>query len=180
LHITPAMSDSAKMYVARHNEFRCKLCGTPELIYDAQLEADAIAYASTCPSGHADHNARKGMGENLYIMPGFGGALDLAFWWREAIRLWYDEIDNFDRGDSHISGHFKMLAAPKNRYIGCGATVGCYNYLPPWMQRFGSTAGGLAIVCRYKNHENSYSMDVSVTADGKAQRNHGSCADSHC
>lgn len=47
-----------------HNIYRRKHCDTPDAVYDAELAADAQAYANTCPTDHAAE--RNGAGENLY------------------------------------------------------------------------------------------------------------------
>jgi hypothetical protein len=49
-------------------------------VRDAALEAQAQAYADTCPTGHASRSARNNAGENLYWSGGQNsGDADLAY-----------------------------------------------------------------------------------------------------
>ena len=104
LMATAAMGD----YVSRHNVARCLHCDTPVAARSASLEADAQAYAATCPRGHASN--RNGAGENLF-WAGFYSAPSDDQSYAAALTAWYtdEEVNyNYQTGTSNggVIGHF--------------------------------------------------------------------------
>jgi hypothetical protein len=90
----PAIGAMSTFYLAAHNAKRALHCNTPAMVLDATLEAQAQAYADTCPTDHAAQ--RFGAGENLYWM-GASSAASLGTVQSQhegAAQSWYDEIAN--------------------------------------------------------------------------------------
>ena len=79
---------------------------------DATLEAEAQAYADTCPTGHASSSARNGAGENLYWAGG-SGIGNAAQSYHDAAEAWYEEISDYDfssgQSTGGVIGHFTQM-----------------------------------------------------------------------
>jgi hypothetical protein len=111
----PGLPADLAAVLARHNERRAKH-GAPPMVWDADLDSQAQAYAATCPSGHS-HAA--GQGENL----AWGHASLVA-----AADAWYDEVASYDYGNPTFSGstgHFTQMVWKASTRLGCGSNGGC-------------------------------------------------------
>jgi uncharacterized protein YkwD len=143
-------SEQAPSYVDAHNAKRVLHCDTPSLVWSAQLEAEAQAYADTCPTGHASFSDRDSAGENLYYK-GYMGAYfspSVSDSYTEAVQSWYDEISSYDFAtgaskDGGVIGHFTQVVWKETTEVGCGVKLDCSNM-------FGGGWTNSAVVCRYK------------------------------
>ena len=165
-------------YVWEHNVVRCLHCDTPIARLSASLEADAQAYAATCPTGHAERSARNGAGENLYWAGGsLLGTVEQSY--RDAMQGWYTEEEvNYDyttgRGNGGgITGHFTQVVWKDSVEIGCAVNLNCNNM-------FGGGQNS-AVVCRYLpagNFNNNYLTQVGdkLTMGTQCTTAHSTCA----
>jgi hypothetical protein len=128
--------------------------GTAGLVYDADLAADAQAYADYCATGHPNSNTPnkyklKGNGENLYWA---GSSLltgpDIAY--ETAVEAWYSEIKDYlwpqtygadKKKEGGVIGHFTQVVWKATTKVGCGKNTGCNNMWDGWSNTI--------IVCRY-------------------------------
>ena len=160
-------------YVSRHNALRCLHCDTPVAARSPTLEADARAYAATCPTAHASN--RDGSGENLYWV-GFSSppSEDQSFMY--ALSGWYaDEETNYDyqAGTSNggVTGHFTQVIWKASVEVGCAVNISCNNMF--------SGVQNSVVVCRYREHGNSnnYLAQVGhrVSAGSQCSASHSSC-----
>ena len=143
----PGAEPGGAPYINVHNALRCKHCGTPAVTWSARLASQAQAYADTCPTGHATHEARAGTGENLYWAGGSPAAVAKSKdQWTKAVNSWYDEIQyyNFTTGRSKggVTGHFTQVVWTVSTQVGCGFNDKCTNM-------FGGGLTNNAVVCRY-------------------------------
>jgi len=164
---------TASSYVDDHNAFRCLHCDTAISVYDAELEAEAQAYADTCPTGHASGLTD---GENLY-WKGWSGstAPSLAQSFSDATTSWYGEEANYNyatgQSDGGVIGHFTQMVWKTSTRIGCGAKLDCTN-------RFSGFTNS-AIVCRYAppgNYVGQYIANVAPTVASGTQCIQSACA----
>ncbi|KAK6759036.1 hypothetical protein RB195_016328 [Necator americanus] len=63
----------------------------PAMVYDCDVEASAIQYASTCPSAKSPEGSRNGYGENFYVYPEPNADPTEAF--KEATESWWNQIN---------------------------------------------------------------------------------------
>ena len=148
LSLLLALGSTRADYTSVHNTFRCLHCDTPIATRSASLEADAQAYADSCPTGHASD--RNGAGENLY-WAGFTGSpptVDASY--TAALAGWYtnEEVNyNYQTGTSNggVTGHFTQVVWKDSVQIGCGVKLDCSN-------KFGGGFTNSAVVCRYLAH----------------------------
>ena len=153
----PASSASASPeYVENHNAWRALHEGTDNLVYDADLAADAQAFAESCPTGHNDPNQGDN-GENLY-WAGSTVAPDTPY--SAAVNTWYDEIKDYawpqtfggQTSNGGVVGHFTQVVWKETTKIGCGKHTGCTNMFEGYINS--------AVVCRYYPRGN-FMMDLS-------------------
>jgi len=171
-------------YTADHNVKRCLHCATPIATRSATLEAEAQAYADTCPTGHASYADRNSAGENLY-WAGFMASRTptIAESYEDAVNSWYSEIANYDftTGSSNggtvmggAIGHFTQIVWKDSIQIGCGVKRDCTN-------RFSSGFTNSAVVCRYLPHGNFNNNHLTqvghlVTAGTQCTQSDSSCS----
>jgi hypothetical protein len=156
-----AISGSAGEYTYEHNMKRALHLNTPFMTRDATLEAQAQAYADTCPLGHAAN--RNGAGENLYMAGTTGSFVGgAAAQYTAAVQSWYDEIIYYDfaTGTSMggVIGHFTQLVWRTSTRIGCGVRLDCTNMFSGYVNSI--------VVCRYSaggNYLNEYTQNVGNT-----------------
>ncbi|KAE9552041.1 hypothetical protein FO519_004732 [Halicephalobus sp. NKZ332] len=112
-----------------------------KLSYNCSIEANAQAYASTCPFPvHSAPSARTGMGENMAQL---GSTGDIAAAMIQAVQLFYAELEEygiinldnntFTSGDMS-AGHYSQVCWANTFQVGCGINV-CSN--------------GYHVVCQY-------------------------------
>ena len=131
-------------YVENHNAWRALHEGTDNLVYDADLAADAQAFAESCPTGHNDPNQGDN-GENLY-WAGSTVAPDTPY--SAAVNTWYDEIKDYawpqtfggQTSNGGVVGHFTQVVWKETTKIGCGKHTGCTNMFEGYINS--------AVVCR--------------------------------
>ena len=145
--------------VDAHNQARCIVSpaaqAMPPLVWDAQLEATALAWATLCtdvaaPLGLIDHNPARasgyppgGVGENIFAMSGgtAGAAQAVAFWDAEKASYTYAPLT---LAAVQVAGHYTQVVWANSRRVGCARSF-CPNLnAPPGQTNFPST-----IVCDY-------------------------------
>lgn len=136
----PGATAQAKI-VETHNSYRCSMCTTPPLVWDAAIANNAKAYMDTgaatghCPQSGTMPAGCVGNGENMYS----GTAGDDAFAWERAINMWYaSEIDcyNFDTGgNTCVAGHMTAVAWDLTTKVGCASNS--------------AATGGMKTLCMY-------------------------------
>jgi len=133
--------------VETHNKYRCSMCNTPPLAWDAAIANNAKAYMDTgaasghCPSRDGSISGCVGNGENMYS----GTAGDNAFEWERAVNMWFaSEIDcyNFDDGtNTCVAGHMTQVAWDLSTKVGCASNS--------------AATGGMKALCMYSVAGNS-------------------------
>jgi len=123
-----ADSDIAAACLAAHNKYRRLHADTPDLVWDEQLAADALAWskhqAKESNMYHQPWAKRNGQGENLY------GRSTIPVDCETAVKSWYDEIKdwNFAKSASNggVTGHFTQVVWKGSTKVGVGFAVGKY------------------------------------------------------
>lgn len=127
----PAQAQSQmEQLLAIHNRERA-LVGTPALLWDARLAADATSYARRLSArGRIEHSPpaeRPGQGENLAQGTlGHYSAASLAQLWAAEKRLFRNGIfPNVSRGGNWGAvGHYTQMIWQGTRSVGCGIAEG--------------------------------------------------------
>lgn len=159
---------SAYDYVAAHNKLRARHCGTSPLQFSAALEAEAKAFAATCPTGHASNAARGGHGENLMW------SASQAYTCTEpacvtrnfelAMNTWYHHEArsyNFDTGAmTGVTGHLLQILWKPTTHVGCAVQAGSC------MTKFKVVENSI-IVCRYSPGGNTRDPAVATQYVGR-------------
>jgi hypothetical protein len=141
-------------YASEHNAKRALHMNTHALTFDADLAADAQAYADGCPTGHGTAASRDYQGENLYwagaSWDGTGVAAGPVVSYENAINSWYGEIADYlwpaasgaTKTNGGVIGHFTQVVWRSTTKVGCGANSKCSNM-------FGDGWANNVVVCRY-------------------------------
>lgn len=129
-------SDFSSRIVAAHNAERARL-GMPPLAWDDKLGAGAAIYArQMAASGmfqHSNRQARRGIGENLWM--GTHGAFSfeaMVGGWTAEKRYFVPGAfpNNSSSGDWEDIGHYTQMIWPTTTHIGCAlATSAGIDYL---------------------------------------------------
>jgi len=158
------------LYMATANTYRCKLCHTSPLRWNATLEAAAQAFADTCPISVLEAS-------NVYVQSISPTVFeevfeDMSVMWEAAHEAWYGELTQYDEGNFEHARRFITLEARSQVAVGCA-----YSMCPAEHEDTESPfypQGGAVFVCRYRNAEGTWSDDVAHF-HGKADRNDESC-----
>ncbi|XP_063682578.1 uncharacterized protein LOC134817371 [Bolinopsis microptera] len=84
-----------------------------------------------------EHSKGSGFGENLFWASGDSSSVDAG---KSAVKLWYDEIKDYDYYHPEFSGktgHFTQVVWRSSTKVGCGIAIKgkstwvCCNYSPP-------------------------------------------------
>ena len=130
----------------------------------ASLEADALAYALTCPTNH-DMSILGRQGENLYwAWAGGSNAGSEQSSMANAVESWYSEVSRYDYtfGTSTTGeaiGHFTQIAWRGTTEVGCAVKLDCTGMFPNNMPNS-------VVVCRYAppgNYQGMYTQQVMPT-----------------
>ncbi|CAI5447269.1 unnamed protein product [Caenorhabditis angaria] len=130
--------------------------------WDSSLQAQAQAYANTCPTGHSGTN---GVGENLYWLWTSGSLGDLNQYGAKASAAWANEFQQYGWASNLLTvdlfntgiGHATQMAWAKTGTIGCGVKA-CYDN--------SNKMNKVAVVCQYKppgNYLNQYIYTTGST-----------------
>lgn len=105
--------NDAQTLLDAHNADRSRHC-VPPLTWSTEIAATAQVWANRCVFDH-DHNS--GLGENL----AWGTRLTA----REAVRLWYEEIGEYNYASPGFgpAGHFTQVIWRDSRQLGCGKAI---------------------------------------------------------
>jgi len=112
--------------LSEHNKYRGGVSpgatNMMKMYWSNDIARHAQQYADSCPDGH-DTGAERKEGAGLGIAVGQNLAWGYKTW-PEAIKGWYDEVNNFKMGvGSHnggMVGHYTQLVRDHATHIGCG------------------------------------------------------------
>ncbi|VDM80581.1 unnamed protein product [Strongylus vulgaris] len=139
--------------------------------YDMMLEAEAQAYASSCPTNESAVASRPASGENFAIIPSSTSALDAAAvksWWSIIFRNGINRkvvYTEFLERKPMSPRTFTQMAWAGSYRLGCGMS---------------NCSLGRTVVCRYRPRGNVYQEQIYIPGPVCGSCFAGNCVDGLC